>query len=68
MGHVLQGQAGRYGKRPEHEQQDMQLLAVRNHELQKLHLPGLDLDHLRVATNSASAVAPSTSQAFAGAP
>jgi integrase len=46
VGHVLQGQAGRYGKRYDQEQQDMQLLSARNAELQKLCFPGLQLSHL----------------------
>jgi integrase len=46
VGHAQQGQAARYGKRYEHELEDMQLLMVRNAELQKLHYPGLNLNHL----------------------
>jgi integrase len=46
VGHVLQGQAGRYGQRYDQEQRDFQLLVVRDREMQKLHFPGLTLDHL----------------------
>lgn len=46
VGHVLPGQAGRYGKKYVEEQQDMDVLAVRNRELQKVRFPGLDLSFL----------------------
>jgi integrase len=48
VGHVLGGQAGRYGKRYAQEAQDMQLMLRRNAELQELIYPGLDLEHLKL--------------------
>ena len=46
VGHVLQGQAGRYGKRYDQEVEDKQLLLRRNAELQKLEFPDLVLPGL----------------------
>ncbi len=47
VGHVLEGQAGRYGLNFVAEQEDMELLKVRNAAMQRVKLTGLDLGHLR---------------------
>jgi integrase len=46
VGHALPGQAGRYGQTYKQEQADMQLVLLRERQLQRLEYPGLDIGHL----------------------
>lgn len=48
IGHVYEGEGGRYGKNFTAESMDMQLLKFRASELAKLHYEGLDLSGLYV--------------------
>jgi integrase len=48
IGHVIEGEAGRYGDDYRAEAEDMELLKVRAAEMAKIEFRGLDLSHLLV--------------------
>lgn len=54
VGHVLPGQAGRYGQNFVAEQEDMELMLQRHAAMQRVKFTGLDLGHLALKLSQAN--------------